>query len=59
MLTTHIVKTIRICIGSPKKIRLKIAANIGIEAKINTALATLVWVRAITKAGAVVAIKTV
>tara|TARA_B110001450_G_scaffold62223_1_gene58992 strand:- start:794 stop:934 length:141 start_codon:yes stop_codon:yes gene_type:complete len=45
--------------SSPKKTRLKIAANIGIEAKINTALATLVWVTAITKAGAVVAIKTV
>ena len=51
--TTAIVTTMRLRIGSPRKIRLKIAEKTGIEAKMNTTLATLVCVTASTKPGAV------
>ena len=52
-ITAPIVKTIRRWIGSPNRIRLKMAAKIGIEAKMSTTLATLVWVIAKTNPGAV------
>ena len=51
--TPAMVRTMRLLIASPRKIRLKIAAKTGIEARIKTTLATLVHVIAKTKAGAV------
>ena len=55
-MTAAMVATMRAGMGSPRNTRLNIAANTGIEAKMNTTLATLVLVTANTKAGAVVAI---
>ena len=56
--TKAIVRTIKIFIGSAKKMRLKRVAKTGIEANIKTTFATLVFVTANTNAGAVLAIKT-
>ena len=40
--TANMVRTMRKAISSPRKILLKIAAKTGVEARIKTALATLV-----------------
>jgi hypothetical protein len=57
--TPSIVQIIRRLIGSAIKIRLKIAAKTGIDARMNTTLATLVQDTANTNPGADIPISTV